>query len=654
LNSPSKWLIAAVAILSLATAAFLLYDPTPEIAPSRPTVLGDRAAPPDRGAASEAERCAACHAEIVAQYRNNGMSHTWRSAATLPADIKPANSSTESIHDQQTGYRYTIDIQGDSLSQVESVAAERTLASPHNLKRSATYLIGSGKHAIAMATGENGYLFQMPAAWFAKDQRWRLSPGYELQNHRFDRAVSPGCVSCHLGDASRHVNPTDNQYQLPLADGISCSRCHGPTDAHVAYWSENDGDNAGKHASADLIHPNRLPPDQANDLCFQCHLQGDVTIYAENKTASSFQPGDRLRDHRFDFLLQTADSEQLGVASHGARMLQSKCYLESDQSLTCIHCHDGHHAASQTSVATYEAACITCHQPANCSRPAPRGADRCIGCHMPERTAQEGVHLVLTDHAIVRFAPQNTAPPKTLADRNLDEATLASPWPGDDPPPAVLGAAYVHLHQTLGPHRPSIDRALALLASAGENPAIDLGYWQAAAWLAADQPKKAIPLLLSQLANDRTDQRSRFLLALSYEAAGDVDQAGNVYQRIMREAPTWREPYARLAQLYMQAQQPQAAAEVLQSQLDLRPDSNAYSQLGLALAMQGAEQSDVLSAFDKAMALDPQSSLIFQRRAAAYLLYDDAAKAQADFRAAVELSPDNEQAKQALQNLEEM
>ena len=168
--------------------------------------------------------CAECHAEVVEAYARSGMSHTWRTAvAGITSELK----GQDHVADMVSGYDYRVAVTGTGIEQIET----RPDDAKHKLRRHAHYLVGSGKNAIAGVSAENGYLTQMPVAWFRHDQAWRMNPGFELHNHRFDRPITPGCIACHA-TAAVHEPPTANRFQEPIGVGIACQRCHGYLGAH--------------------------------------------------------------------------------------------------------------------------------------------------------------------------------------------------------------------------------------------------------------------------------------------------------------------------------------------------------------------------------------------------------------------------------------
>src|SRR5690606_32410729 len=340
-----------------------------------------------------------------------------------------------------------------------------------------------------------------------------------LVNHRFDRPIVPGCLGCHGGFAS-HRPATRNRYELPARGGIGCEACPGPGRQHVAL--HQSGRPAGATAEDDpIVNPARLSPRRANDVCLQCHLQGDVVIYRDGADEFSFRPGERLSDHRFDFLLQTDAPEAFGVASHGARLLRSRCRTPAGDPLTCQQCHDAHRPTVDFERDSYVATCLQCHQPAHCRRERPgdavADASGCVRCHMPQRPTREGQHLVFTDHwiRVPPSAPFDEAPPRLAANADV---TLQIPWPDDDPGQVHLGMACIRLHNTMGPQFPSVDRGIEILsqALAADPDNLAARYWLGTGYLARHEGAGAVRELTRVLQARPEWHEARFRLAVAY------------------------------------------------------------------------------------------------------------------------------------------
>lgn len=68
----------------------------------------------------------------------------------------------------------------------------------HEMRRRMDYVMGRGAVARTYFTEESGRLFQLPLTWY-RQHGWDFSPGYELNNARFDRVMPDRCVACQCG-----------------------------------------------------------------------------------------------------------------------------------------------------------------------------------------------------------------------------------------------------------------------------------------------------------------------------------------------------------------------------------------------------------------------------------------------------------------------
>lgn len=626
----------------MAVAAWFVWDgrqhardddapPSGKRRPSAPTYAGSKV-------------CAECHADVADDFRHNPMSRSWTRVGT---SIPEALRQTATVNDPNSPYRYTVAVKDGALVQTETL---RDRPGGYRRDVTAAYLVGSGHHARAMVAAQNGYLTQMPLAWFARDGKWRLNPGYELKNRRFDRPIPPGCIACH-GDTAVHRPPTRNRYKLPVANGIGCERCHGPAQQHVDFQHNVPGVKSDR-----IVNPKRLAPRLANDVCLQCHLQGDVVIYQPGANAFSFRPGEKLSDHRLDYLVQTDAPEAFGVASHGARMMASRCFLESGRKLTCIHCHDAHRPAAAQPMKVYDSRCATCHKPQSCSRPVdkpePKSAGGCVACHMPRRKTREGQHLVFTDHKI-RKPPGKTTdhvPPLLKPDADVK---LVSFWPDADPTRARLGSAYVALHETMGPQRPSLDTGTRLLEAALTKSPNDAHarYWLASGEIARYRSAVAVAHLAKLLESRPDWHRARFRLAVAYHQLKQYPQAIAEYERVVHDAPDWMEPYPLLARLYLSRGDSAAALRLLQRQLSYRDDATAHVGIALARRLQGKPMKSSLASIADALKLNPRFPLAYSTRAWLFAQSGNHKRAKRDYERALKIDPDNREARDGLRAL---
>ena len=236
--------------------------------------------------------------------------------------------------------------------------------------------------------------FMLPAQWDVQNEQWRRylpQRGGDWWTEYYPetpeaRPTGPLCDGCHS------VN-YDIAAGAPTEWNVGCEACHGPGSAH------NEDESA-----ASIVNPARLDPIRADDICIQCHSQGQPR---ENPIGDryydwpvGFRPGERLAE------VWALDPPHPGEetfthwpdgSAHKNRM-QGNDYVQSQmyvKGVTCYGCHDVHgteHAADLR--APGNDICLECHGPQ--LQAGPRGSlayhtqhepdgegSACIACHMP-------------------------------------------------------------------------------------------------------------------------------------------------------------------------------------------------------------------------------------------------------------------------------
>ena len=358
-----------------------------------------------------ASRCMFCHPAEVEGYARSAMAHSLRRAGQEPDGIVSAHGSTITMRSSPTGYWQHWENGGDSSDY------------------RVDYVVGSGNHASGYLVDIGGHLFQSPVTFYTSRKSYDLAPGYEKVNDPdFTRPVSEECVLCHSGTAL-HVQGTLNQYRPPIfaAEAITCERCHGPVERHLA------------DPRADtIVNPAKLEPAARDSVCEQCHLFGAARVPNPGKKLSDFIPGQRLEDTFTIYrnaLPPGAPAGSFKVISHVEQLALSACARNSGGRLWCGTCHDPHDKPLQP-VQYYRARCLTCHT-ANFPVAHPGRDTDCLSCHMPRRNAQDGGHTVFTDHRIQRRLE--------TAEADLSPDTGIAAW--REPSPELqkrnLGIAYI-------------------------------------------------------------------------------------------------------------------------------------------------------------------------------------------------------------------
>jgi len=325
-----------------------------------------------------ASRCVLCHPAEVEGYARTAMAHSLRRAGQEPDGSVNSHGSTITMYSSPQGYWQRWDNSGDS----------------HDYR--VDFVIGSGTRASGYLVDIAGHLFQSPVAYYTSRQSYDLAPGYEnLPDPDFTRPVSEDCLLCHSGTAL-HVSGTLNEYRSPIfpahAEAITCERCHGPVEKHLA-----------DPRAGNIVNPAKLDDAARDSICEQCHLFGVARVANPGKKLSDFVPGQRLEDTFTIYrnVLPLGSTGTFKVISHAEQLALSACARNSGGRLWCGTCHDPHDQPVQP-VQYYRARCLSCHAANFPVSPHPAQDSDCIGCHMPRRNAPDGGHTVFTDHRIQR------------------------------------------------------------------------------------------------------------------------------------------------------------------------------------------------------------------------------------------------------------
>jgi predicted CXXCH cytochrome family protein len=345
--------------------------------------------------------CTRCHAEIAATYRLHPMG---RSLAPIAAVSPPAaERGTSKLPFVADGLEYSVEKRDGHVFHQEVRRDAKGQVVTRN-EAEVQFVVGSGRRGCSYLVNREGFLFESPMTWYSQKERWGLSPGFEVANFHFDRAIRPGCLYCHANRALPVPGPA-NRYRPPIFEGhaIGCERCHGPGELHATTPTVVDG------TDTTIVNPANLEPALRDAVCEQCHLIGEKRIERVRRREEDYRPG--LPLHRFLTVL----TEPVGQASDRLvgqvqQMHASRCFRASEGRLGCISCHDPHSSpsAGQT-VAYFRARCFSCHEDHGCSLLASERLKHspendCTGCHMPRGRSSDIPHTAVTNHRIPRQA----------------------------------------------------------------------------------------------------------------------------------------------------------------------------------------------------------------------------------------------------------
>lgn len=478
--------------------------------------------------------CVRCHAREAAAYASNTMAqsfHRWSAATQVESTL------VAPLVNRPTGLSYTVVRDSGHLYQVEFLDTPdgRRL---HELRRRIDWVMGSGHVARSYFTEENGRLFQLPLTWYGA-HGWDFSPGYEVNNARFDRMIPDRCIACHSSYPT--VLPALEGKYAALPPGIGCERCHGPGSLHLQqHVSPARGDTI---FDASIVNPRRMSLERRLDLCDQCHVHTPVAVLREGKDAFSYMPSQPLRDQWA--LFKVAGS--IDVVSHADRLRQSACFLASRNSaapLECATCHDPHRAARDSS--SRNAPCLQCHQSdalaaklaQSPSRAAHSPTADCVSCHMPKIKERTVPHGAFTEHWIRKVPTAPVAAASPNAEALPIEPYFARDRAGPEAP----------LYEGLG--------EVVYASLAGNGRVLE----------------QAATALEKTLARDSTHAQALFLLGVAYEQRGQTDRAIAAFERSVHIDSSRPDPLRALAQAYRRAGRPPAATEALfRRALDIQP-----------------------------------------------------------------------------------
>jgi predicted CXXCH cytochrome family protein len=559
--------------------------------------------------------CTQCHATIAEPFRRTGMARSfYRATPQNMADM--LKSSKSFFHKASQTYFETIGRGGKTYQRRWQIGFDGRDTNVE--EKQIDYVMGSGNHARTFLhlTARNT-LQQLPLGWYAENGGyWAMNPGYDrLDYEGSTRTIHYECMFCHNAypriPAANREAAAEAKYIVPLPEGIDCQRCHGPGARHLA--AAGRAGATREEICGAIVNPARLSAEREMEVCMQCHLETTSRLLPHsmvrlNRGPFDYVPGRLLGDFRLDFDRAPGKNQDVEVASAAYRLRGSQCFLKSPGKLKCTTCHNPHDIPrGEAAVRHYSNVCQSCH--AAPKTPGHQTQVDCIGCHMPRRRTDDAVHIVMTDHRIVRHKPAGDL----LADKPEKHETTANSYRGEvmlyypDKPTAA----------------PEIEMYLAL-AQIKDRSNLQAGLSQLSALIAKYHPTQA-----------------GFYSGLGegYRSAGDLGRTVSNFEEATRRAPASEIVWLQLGSAFLESRQWLKAETALRRAKTLRPDDPAASALlGWALWQQD-KTAEAKTALEAAVKLDPD--LPDTRNYLGSMLMDtgNAAAAEREFREAVRINP---------------
>jgi len=638
----------------------------------------------------DARKCAACHVQIAANYRQTGMSRSFYrpSAANTVEDYKTKNEFEHALSDTH----YSMTVRDGTYYQRRwqiGFGGKETNVEESKID----YVIGSGTHARSyFHRMANGAFIELPLGWYQeKGSYWGMSPGFDSRHPPTRRFVSYECVFCHTAipkiPAGHDAPGSDPIFTGDLPEGIDCQRCHGPGGNHVRLM-QTAGPKA-EDVRASIVNPARLSPKLQMDLCLQCHLEptsGGIPslIRRFDRGPFSFKPGEPLSNFllAFDHAPGTGHDDKFEIVGSSAyRLRKSQCFLKSNGAMTCQTCHDPHSIPRrQAAVKYYAAACRQCHGTAfqaKVAAGAHTASEECATCHMPKRRTEDVVHVVMTDHLIQRRPPARDLLAE-MSERHPTEAEeyhgevvpyYPKPLPATDENNLYRAVAQVTLKNNLVEGTQELARETARVRPRESEFYMVLGD----AWQSSGKPREAAAAYQQALRLRPDFPRGLLALASAWKAAGDLPRAEETFNRATQMArtspaawfqygtvdyalgridaaiqkmekavaadPELQGEHTGLAELLAGTGQLDRAQAALQEALRIDPyDATAYDLTGRVLAGKG-QLPEALYAFEKATRLRPGYGPHLYDYALALLSAGRVDQSQTQVEAAIQADP---------------
>jgi hypothetical protein len=495
------------------------------------------------------EACASCHSSISRSFSGTAHAHaSGPAAANLVAG--------EFVH-QESRVKYRV----YSESGKVWLSFERPGDPLVDGKRELLNYIGQGRRGTTYLFSVDGYFFEAPINLYTSRHMWDMAPAYgAVREAPMNLPVLPSCMDCHVSGIRPPIEGSENRYAMPLFlyAGVTCERCHGP------------GENHAKGGA--IVNPVKLSPERRDQVCMQCHLEGNAAIERPGKHLYQYRPGDDLSDYVRYYVLTDSEKPGLRAASQFEELAQSMCKKKSGDRMSCTGCHDPHRTiSSDERVAFYRSKCLACHG-AQFGEKHHGNQPDCTQCHMPAASSSDIAHTAVTDHRILRKPSfgaklENTASsslpqllpfPNSKKSGDLDVRDLALAW-----------QSIVNRGMTMA--QPGTEQLLRqALAQHPDDPAV-------LAALAYVEQKhgandKARDLYRKALAQDPTLIDAETNLGVLEARSGKLSEAVSLWQDAFRRAPGRSQIGMNLALAFCSTRQFKDARNYTMRVLEFNPD----------------------------------------------------------------------------------
>ena len=496
------------------------------------------------------EACASCHASIYESYRRSAMAH-----ASGPAS---EDVLTGEFIQPSSGVKYRIYLEAGKLW----LSFERPDDPMVRGKREFLYYVGQGRRGRTYLFAMDGFLFESPVNWYGDKHVWDMTPAYSnAREIPLNLPVLVSCLDCHVSGVRPPIAGTENRYTKPVFGfaGVTCERCHGPGAAHVKGGA--------------IVNPAKIKAEARDQVCMQCHLEGNAAIERAGKHLYEYRPGDNLFDYLRYYTLSGGSTGTMRAASQFEALAQSTCKKKSGDAMTCTSCHDPHRTVSAAErVSFYRAKCLVCHGAALGTKHHPQQPD-CTSCHMPAAASSDVAHTEVTDHRILRRPDAGSKLQAAGAETNTLPELKPFPYSKeaaeDERGMALAWQSVVNSGMTMA--QPRAEKLLReALAKSSDDPALLAALAYAEQKDGADA--RARELYRKALANDPSLIDAATNLGVLEARSGETAEAVKLWQSAFQRAPGRSEIGINLARAFCAAGQYEEARNYTLRVLQFNPD----------------------------------------------------------------------------------